>query len=89
MAGIQTQVFPGYSLHCTAERGYPDLVGREQSYINHIQSQYPLFRVMHQGIKRGYMVIWPEAKTPRAAADLAGDEELLKQFIELYLLLKR
>jgi hypothetical protein len=43
---------------------------------------------MYQRVERGYMVIWPEAINRKVTTDLQGDDELWKQFIELYFLLQ-
>jgi hypothetical protein len=79
---------PRYSLECRAIAGYPCLAGPSHSYLEHIESRYPQFTVMYQRVERGYMVIWPEAINRKVATDLHGDDELWKQFIELYLLLQ-
>jgi hypothetical protein len=43
---------------------------------------------MYQRVERGYIVICPEAINRKVATDLHGDDELWKQFIELYFLLQ-
>ncbi|KAE9368447.1 hypothetical protein N431DRAFT_443887 [Stipitochalara longipes BDJ] len=87
--GWDEQGLPNYTILCFIGNGFDLLYGSDRKqFLKPVYDAFPKFFIVYQRVRRGFMILWLEAKARYLAAMLAGSGELWGEFKQCWAFLK-